>query len=361
MSRSIRKEVTRRPICASAAAVILLLGLGAAFARLHEREGQSGPRAWRAAHSAEASLSARGISRLRRTTWQGGRVVAKTGEALTVYVSDAYPDTAAPQRWADYFASLVHGAELSSLTVYVAAAAEVGSLCDGAEVLGCYGGDRIVITGEPVDEIPPEAVAAHEYGHHVAANRANPPWSPVDWGPKRWASYEHVCSRAHAGTAFPGDEGLRYFLNPGEAFAESFRVLNQQALGAAVSPWKIVDHSFTPDAGALGAIREDVLQPWTPPPPQAVRARFAARGPRTWTLRLATPLDGQLSVLLTVPAGAVYDLSLRGADGRVLETGLLSGSGEKTLEHAVCDERTAQLRVTRHGPAGRFSLRIQRP
>ena len=55
----------------------------------------------------------------------------------------------------------------------------------------------------------------------------------VDYGTKRWASYENVCARKiAAGVLFPGAEDVApYMLNPGEAFAETYRVLNEQKLG----------------------------------------------------------------------------------------------------------------------------------
>jgi len=66
--------------------------------------------------------------------------------------------------------------------------------------------------------VPLEQILAHEYGHHVSANRSNPPWQAVDWGPKRWATYLGVCPHAVRGEMFPGDEGAAYELNPGEGW-----------------------------------------------------------------------------------------------------------------------------------------------
>ena len=74
----------------------------------------------------------------------------------------------------------------------------------------------------------PQEVVRHEYGHHVAANRLNPPWSAADWGPKTWATDQGICALAAAGTAFPGNESDHYELNPGEAWAESYRIFADQ-------------------------------------------------------------------------------------------------------------------------------------
>jgi hypothetical protein len=149
-----------------------------------------------------------------------------------VLVSEAYAsDSGVAQRWADFFATLLHGPELGLLTAYLAPLDEVHGIC-GQGALGCYSSNRLVTVGDSSGGIPPASVAAHEYGHHVAYNRVNPPWIAVAWGTKRWASHMNVCSRAAAGTAMPGDEGVDYVLNPGEAFAETFRVLNETLAGA---------------------------------------------------------------------------------------------------------------------------------
>src|SRR5207253_573329 len=133
-----------------------------------------------------------------------------------------------------------------------------------------------------------QSVATHEYGHHVAYNRRNTPWIAVDWGTKRWATYMRICSRTAGGTAFPGAEDVSYPLNPGEGFAESYRVLNE-TMGGIPLTWSIVDNSFRPDAAALQAIRDDVLQPWTGPTIDTIRGRFP-QGRKTWTVTLSTPL-----------------------------------------------------------------------
>ena len=56
----------------------------------------------------------------------------------------------------------------------------------------------------PSRDLSAEAIIAHEYGHHVAANRSNAPWAALDWGTKRWATYIQVCGRARDGRALPG-------------------------------------------------------------------------------------------------------------------------------------------------------------
>ena len=142
-------------------------------------------------------------SAARARSWRGGVLTASTGEQVRVEVSDAYPPEAvSAQAWADFFAGLVHGRELASVTVRIGSPLDVLVEC-GAEALACYDAGILVLPGELWGGITPEELARHEYGHHVAANRLNAPWPAADWGPKRWASQAGVCARAAAGTASP--------------------------------------------------------------------------------------------------------------------------------------------------------------
>lgn len=297
---------------------------------------------------------------LRNASWWGRTYTTSTGEAVSVNVSDSYPaDDAIGQNWADWFGGLVHGSELQLLHVYVATPQEVQSECGNADALGCYGSNMLVVPGETMDGVDPKTIATHEYGHHVAFNRVNPPWRPEDWGAKRWASYANVCARTAAGTAYPGDEDAHYLQNPGEAFAEAYRLLNESKAGATNFMWPIVDWSFYPDAAALHAVEQDVLQPWTAPRSKSLRVRFP-KGKRVWTLRLATPLDGQLDVNVMLPAGALDDVSVVG-DGHVLAQGLWSGLHEKRLGFQICGQRSLLLRVGRKGAPDSFLVRVTQP
>ena len=194
--------------------------------------------------------------------WVERMYTASTGEEVDVSVFPSYPaDEAIGQRWADFFASLLHGPELRLLKAYVASLPEVHAICGGSAV-GCYGDDQLILTNEPAFGFLPEEVARHEYGHHIARNRSNAPWPAFDWGPKRWASAARICPRVRWNAAYPGDESLLYKLNPGEAFAEAYRVLVDTRLGDAHPAWPLVDQSFFPDQAALDAIEQDVLSPW---------------------------------------------------------------------------------------------------
>lgn len=287
-------------------------------------------------------------------------MTSSSGEQLTVYVSEAYGADQV-QRWADFFFALPHGSELGRLTAYIAPLEEVALMC-GPDALGCYSSDRLVAMGDALPSVSSEDVAAHEYGHHVAANRDNAPWLAVDWGTKRWASFANICARQKAGSVYPGDEDAWYRLNPGEAFAEVYRVMVATKRGASAFTWSLVDSSFLPNAAALRAAENDVLKPWLAPAPTRIAARFSAKGSTTWTRKLATPLDGVVSLAMSMPQGALYDATVVGPDGKtILARALWSGKGEKTASFQICGERSLTLRVVRRGTAGRFSIALARP
>jgi hypothetical protein len=292
--------------------------------------------------------------------WHGGTLPTAAG-SVTVQVSDSYPlEQVPPQAWADFFAGLPHGAELSRLVVRIAAPDEVAEVCgDGA--LACYGRDRLFMPGEPTAGVAPEELARHEYGHHVAAHRTNPPWRADAWGAKRWASAGRICSRARTGEVFPGDDGGHYALDPGEAFAEAYRMLAEQRAGATLSTWDLVDPSFYPDADDLRAVAEDVARPWTAPTRTSVRGGFTRGGSKQRLIDLPTPLDGELTATLEVPPGRLDTLELLSPERRVLARGLWSGTSRRRLSFVVCGQRRLLLRVARAGGPGRFTLTVSRP
>ena len=133
----------------------------------------------------------------------------------------------------------------------------------GSGALGCYGDSRLVAIGDDFRAvIPPQSVFTHEYGHHVANTRNNDPWKGVDWGTKRWASYVNVCARSKSGELSPGDEGANYQLNPGEAFAEDYRVLNERRAGLTESAWEVVGPALLPGPGGARRARARHHPPW---------------------------------------------------------------------------------------------------
>jgi hypothetical protein len=322
----------------------------------------AGPADAHVALPSRIALLASAPRHLSSLSWWGGTYTEPDGEQVALHISTSYPQSdATAQQWVEFFGRIPHGKELSRAEVYIAPLHEVGEMCSSDEVLGCYGGEALVAVGDPTDGIAPASIVAHEYGHHIAANRNNAPWRAIDWGTKRWASQMGICSRVGTGLAFPGDEGFNYALNPGEGFAESYRVL-VETTGAAVGyDWPIVDPSFRPTAESLAAIREDILHPWLGPTTTTVRGKFL-RHRHTWSTQVATPLDGDLRVRVTVPGGGADDVTLLSGDGQaVLARGSWTTSGAKSVEYRICGARSVRVRVTRGGAAARFILQVEKP
>jgi hypothetical protein len=277
------------------------------------------------------------------------------GTSVRIDVADAYPvDESLPQSWATFLGTLVHGPELASLTLRLAPADEVVRVC-GTEALACYDPSTSTIEASPEDELdepPAREVVTHEYGHHVANNRNDAPWSAEDYGTKRWATYQHICSRVTAGTASPGDEGPLYFQNPGEAFAEAYRVLNLTKAGAASIGWNVVDRSFYPDATALSLVEQDVTTPWTGPTVTHVHGSFGYGTQRT--IRIGTPLDGSLVLRLHAPTSSSMRLALY--------TGTkLVARAPRTIVYRVCGSRSLTVKVERSAGSGSFTVDIAKP
>ena len=94
----------------------------------------------------------------------GGVYRASTGEPVTVYASNAYPlDPAIGQRWADFLASLIHGSEISAVTVYLAPDSQISELC-GQDAVACYSStDSLLIApgDDPSSDLSAEAVITH--------------------------------------------------------------------------------------------------------------------------------------------------------------------------------------------------------
>ena len=294
----------------------------------------------------------------------GGRYSTATGEQVTVYVSDGYPqDQTIPQRWANFLDSLVHGPELGQVTAYLAPLDEVQSIC-GIEALACYSPDQslLVAPGDaPAADLSAEAVVAHEYGHHVAAHRLNPPWAAVDYGTKRWASYTQVCSKSRTGKLHPGAESLPFYtLNPGEGFAESYRVLNEHKLGLPETAWDIVDQSLYPSAQALALLEQDVTTPWAKPTTTAYRGSLRG-GTKSRTIRVATGLDGSLR--LDVRASSRLRLRFRVSlpSGKAVATRTVAAAHDGVVSTTICGQRSYSVKVSRLRGAGAFTLSVTEP
>ena len=279
------------------------------------------------------------------------------GTSVHIVVNDTYPvDQTLPQSWATYLGSVPHGPELAQLTLDLMplSAVESTQYC-GAQALACYDPSQDTIYAAPedqLDEPPAKEIVTHEYGHHIANSQLNTPWTAEDYGTKRWASYENICARAAEGTASPGDEGRSYAQNPGEAFAESYRVLALTDIGVAPSSWDIVSQSFYPDATALQLLREDITTPWTGPTVRHIHGSFG--NGTTRTIGVQTTLDGSFVAKLQAPTKARLKLELY--DGSTLVA-----RGTTNVRFQICGQRALTLKVQRVSGRGAFTVDVSRP
>jgi hypothetical protein len=253
-------------------------------------------------------------------------------------------DEAIAGTYAAFIGTLPHGAELASLKVAVVPSSEIAKDCGGDEsdgILACYGyaDQTMIVPGDaPADSsISVNYVIAHEYGHHIARHRSNAPLPALDYGPKRWSSYELVCRRTSDGKLAPGDEGSNYAYNPGEAWAETYArlVFPDQA-------WRLAP-LLQPDAGAYLAAAADVAQPWK----QRVSTTFS--GKSTKTFKLPVTLDGAFTLLRT---GAPAEIVVK-SGGKVVDR---TTNRRLNYKLACRDSRTETLYVTVKA-AGAYTLK----
>jgi hypothetical protein len=309
----------------------------------------------------DKEVAAAGVSAVAPAGYWGGQYRTAAGELVTIYASNSYPvDPALGQRWADFLGSLVHGPEISTVTVLLATTTEIASVC-GSDAVACYSprGAVLYTPGEdPGSDLSAEAVITHEYGHHVAANLSDAPWSAVDWGPKRWASAMQVCAKARSGDLFPGAEDARHYaLNPGEGWAETYRVLNERKTGLAEAPWQIVTQALYPTAAALTAAEQDVTNPWKAATTTTQTAALS-RTKKTRTFTVATPLDGTLKMTLKHSAGMRLSVDVFASSTRTAHV-VTTGTVSRTF--TACGARSYRFRVTELAGRGSVSLTVAKP
>jgi hypothetical protein len=291
------------------------------------------------------------------------RVMVPGGGSISVQVDPVFAGGGALQRVLNTLGELPHGAEMNKLTVHIADLGNLYRFC-GQGATACYypSSQTMIVSGSPVNEnngMPQGMVIAHEYGHHIEANRSLPGWNASNLGGRNWATYEQVCEGVAGGTLFPGDQGAHYWDNPGEAFAQAYATM----LYPDAVPWWW--HFAEPDQGAFDAIRADVADGLRVTTVKWAR-RLAPSAPRAATT-VAVPLDGPVNVKLEQPRAARFDLVLRAADGRVLRKGRTmrraKGKGRPVsqLTYGACGARSVTVEVRRKAGKGRFTAKISRP
>jgi hypothetical protein len=350
-------------LCAVAAAVAALVAAAAAQSAPGKRlQAPQLSEIARAGVSIPDSLATTQVAQLAvpAASW-GGTYRTSTGESVSIFASNAYPvDPAIGQRWADFLASLIHGSELSSVTVFLAPASLVSRLC-GSDAVACYSApDNLLVApgDDPAADLSAEAVITHEYGHHIAAHRSNAPWDALDYGTKRWASSINVCARARVGDLAPGAEDpVQYEVNPGEGFAETYRVLNERRAGLPETPWEIVSDVLYPNETALAMLEQDVSTPWQADTTSTRTGRFT-RTARTRAYTIPTQLDGTLKVTLRPSAGTRLVLDVFASSTRVAHA-----VGTRTVSRSttICGQRSYRVRITAVRGNGAFSLAVAKP
>ena len=308
------------------------------------------------------ALRADGLVRVAAAS-RGGPITTSTGETVRVLVSDALPiETSTPEGWAEFLTGLTHGPEITLLTAHITTFDEVQEICGGG-ALGCYARNQMVSLGDTsIPGVSPEEVVRHEYGHHIAMHRLNTPWAALDWGPKWWGSAADVCARVTRKEAFPGDEGSNYAQNPGEAWAETYRLMDERKSGITTASWQIVARSFYPNEAALQAAERDVLQPWAAGKTTLSTRVFGKATKKVWWIPLQTPLDGNLRISATLPSAGTHEVALVAANRRtVIRRAQWVGQRVKKLTGSVCGQRTLFVRVTQSGALGRVRVSAATP
>jgi hypothetical protein len=291
----------------------------------------------------------------------GGVYFTADGAPVTVYMSAAYiPDGSYLQAVANFFDSLYHRDELAAVTIYVAPIDEIHADCMSTDADGCFdpSTDTIYIPGAtPPDGTPVEELAAHEYGHLIAHHRLNA-WSgdAFDWGPEYWASYENVCARTLEGTAFPGNEGAHYSQNPGEAWADTNRLLN----GGNPNVWQF-DLSFFPDSTALQNAKKDILQPWSGNVSYSTQGRFRPHQTSSRSYTLDLPDDGPNDSIKLFTHGSLRaNLYLYDATGALVGKAQNPGQYE-AIRFRICGAARARIGVYRRSGYGSYTLQANIP
>jgi len=270
---------------------------------------------------------------------------------VRVQVPDAYARTMETElafaHWATFLGTLLHGDELGTVTLAFALPAQMPKAC-APDALACYSPRHrmLVVPTHAPDAWALEHVIAHEYGHHLAAARDNSPWSAFEWGTKRWATVAGICTKVGEATADP--LGLNWDATPGEAFAETYRLLNaQRARGWGSAPGWTFGDLFPFNAATMRALELDVRRPWQPAVTEARRGRLVARA--TKRLRVGTLLDGTVRLRLrTAPRGTLLRAS------KVVDP---AAPGGTQVDATVCGDRTIDVEV--FAPrGGRFVLEV---
>ena len=284
-------------------------------------------------------------------------------ERVKVYVSRSFPSwsPATNRKWAQAFADMPHGAELSKLTVYVSPYREISSdyVC-GSLADSCYDPNdaTMYLSGErPPDGADMTQVAMHEYGHHIANFRSNTPWDSVNWGPKYWASAVGVCSLTRRNLMWPTDAADHYEDHPGEIWAETYRLVASAAQRIQADPWEILNPTWNPAARSnlLSAAARDVNTPWRGPITTNQSGQLDAK---TNATKVVVPLslDGQVSATLKTSGSLKATVALTSASGSQL-----AAANSAQAKATICGVKSVNVVVNRKSGTGSWKLAVTHP
>ena len=258
---------------------------------------------------------------------------------MTIYASTSYPqDDATGQKWADFVASLVHGPEIARVRIFLQPSREIRATCGrhgprllrrsrrravrarrGRSRRPDRRGDRRARVRPPRRGQPREQPVAGRRLRHEAL---------VDHG----AASAPACAPA---SSRPGTRTTNYERNPGEAYAEAYRVLNERKLGLPETPWEIVDETPVPGrrrARRARAGRRVAVARRRDPPLQRRRPRRAPTRSRRRS---------------TAPCARRFAPARRGTVEILGSSGTRLANGPATASATVCGDRSVRVRVTR--------------
>lgn len=318
------------------------------------------PRLPRTVARAAASVDGGGRGGVYQVTSAAG-----TTERVRIYTSRSFRTWSATtnRMWAQRFADMPHGTELSKLTVYLSPFSEISSewVC-GYRADSCYDpNDGVMyLSGErPPDGADMFQIAMHEYGHHIANHRSNLPWDSVNWGPKYWATAQQVCVNTRVSRMWPSDAANHYEDHPGEIWAETYRLVASNAMGIRPDAWEILNPVWDPTSrlDLLTAAGKDVSQPWRGARSLTKTGTFSAAGAAEQTVAVPMTLDGEVTATIATSGGLKASVSIREtATAKVIGPASTSKSRARS-----CGVSAVTVAVRRTSGRGAWTLTIHHP
>ena len=166
----------------------------------------------------------------------GGPTTATDGETVKLYFSDAYPvDPARALQWADFMTSLVHGPELQTVAIHLAPLNEVQRHCGGMRLPATTRAQRRSTRPRTIPRSTPARRASSSTSTGTTSREPREPALRRRGLRHQAVGLLRERLLAHAGgrSLLGAEDSRHYMLNPGEAYAEAYRVLNEQKLGLA--------------------------------------------------------------------------------------------------------------------------------